>query len=113
MVIETRKPEETYELGRKMGREAEPGQIICLSGDLGVGKTVFTQGFAAVSYTHLDVYKRQHLPQAHPRSVQSRRYTPTTHAHAVPAKSTNSATEELNNRRITRAGVISSEHRPL
>ena len=25
MVIETRKPEETYELGRKMGREAEPG----------------------------------------------------------------------------------------
>ena len=47
MVIETRKPEETYELGRKMGREAEPGQIVCLSGDLGVGKTVFTQGFAA------------------------------------------------------------------
>ena len=44
-----------------MGREAKPGQIICLSGDLGVGKTVFTQGFAAgpVSYTHLDVYKRQ------------------------------------------------------
>lgn len=47
MVIETRKPEETYELGKKMGREAKPGQIICLSGDLGVGKTVFTQGFAA------------------------------------------------------------------
>ena len=41
MVIETRKPEETYELGRKMGREAGPGQIVCLSGDLGVGKTVF------------------------------------------------------------------------
>ena len=47
MVIETRKPEETYELGRKMGGEAGPGQIVCLSGDLGVGKTVFTQGFAA------------------------------------------------------------------
>ena len=40
MVIETRKPEETYELGRKMGREAEPGQIVCLSGDLGVGKSM-------------------------------------------------------------------------
>ena len=29
MVIETRKPEETYELGRKMGGEAGPGQIVC------------------------------------------------------------------------------------
>ena len=38
MVIETRKPEETYELGRKMGGEAGPGQIVCLSGDLGVGR---------------------------------------------------------------------------
>ncbi len=47
MVIETWKPEETYELGRKLGQEAVPGQIICLNGDLGVGKTVFTQGFAA------------------------------------------------------------------
>ena len=47
MVIETWKPEETYELGKKLGHEAVPGQIICLNGDLGVGKTVFTQGFAA------------------------------------------------------------------
>ena len=46
-VFETWKPEETYELGRKMGEEAAPGQIVCLNGDLGVGKTVFTQGFAA------------------------------------------------------------------
>ena len=48
-VFETWKPEETYELGKKMGEEAVPGQIICLNGDLGVGKTVFTP----VSYTHL------------------------------------------------------------
>lgn len=47
MVIETWKPEETYELGKKLGQEAKPGQVICLNGDLGVGKTVFTQGFAA------------------------------------------------------------------
>ena len=46
-VFETWKPEETYELGKKMGEEAVPGQVICLNGDLGVGKTVFTQGFAA------------------------------------------------------------------
>ena len=45
-VFETWKPEETYELGKKMGEEAVPGQVICLNGDLGVGKTVFTQGFA-------------------------------------------------------------------
>ena len=47
MVIETWKPQETYELGKKLGQEAKPGQVICLNGDLGVGKTVFTQGFAA------------------------------------------------------------------
>ena len=46
-VFETWKPEETYELGKKMGEEAVPGQVICLNGDLGVGKTVFTPGFAA------------------------------------------------------------------
>ena len=46
-VFETWKPEETYELGKKMGEEAVSGQVICLNGDLGVGKTVFTQGFAA------------------------------------------------------------------
>ena len=45
-VFETFSPQETYDLGRKLGREAYPGQVICLDGDLGVGKTVFTQGFA-------------------------------------------------------------------
>ena len=45
--IESFSPEETYETGRKLGKAAEPGQIICLDGDLGAGKTVFTQGFAA------------------------------------------------------------------
>ena len=75
MVIETRKPEETYELGRKMGREAEPGQIVCLSGDLGVGKTVFTQGFAvgldiegpvnSPTFTILQQYEDGRLPLYH------------------------------------------------
>ena len=75
MVIETRKPEETYELGKKMGREAKPGQIICLSGDLGVGKTVFTQGFAAglgiegpvnsPTFTILQQYEDGRLPLYH------------------------------------------------
>ena len=47
MVVETKSAEETYELGKKIGMEAQPGQIYTLVGDLGVGKTVFTQGVAA------------------------------------------------------------------
>ena len=47
MIVETFSADETYEYGRKMGAEAQPGDVYCLTGDLGVGKTVFTQGFAA------------------------------------------------------------------
>ena len=47
MVIETHDPEETFEVGRKIGMNAKPGQIYTLTGNLGVGKTVFTQGVAA------------------------------------------------------------------
>jgi tRNA threonylcarbamoyladenosine biosynthesis protein TsaE len=47
MVTETFSSDETYAYGYKLGREAQPGDIYCLTGDLGVGKTVFTQGFAA------------------------------------------------------------------
>ena len=46
MIIETRTPEETFEIGRKIGQSARPGQVYSLTGDLGVGKTVFTQGVA-------------------------------------------------------------------
>ena len=46
MIYETMSPKETFELGKKIGLEAKAGEIICLDGDLGVGKTVFTQGFA-------------------------------------------------------------------
>ena len=46
VIYETEKPEETFELGRRMGLKAVPGAVYCLEGDLGVGKTVFTQGFA-------------------------------------------------------------------
>ena len=47
MVIETHDREETFEVGRTIGMNAKPGQIYTLTGDLGVGKTVFTQGVAA------------------------------------------------------------------
>lgn len=46
MEFETNCPEETFEIGRMMGEKAEAGDVFTLSGDLGVGKTVFTQGLA-------------------------------------------------------------------
>lgn len=46
MVIETRSPEETFAVGKSLGEKAFPGQVLTLTGDLGVGKTVFTQGLA-------------------------------------------------------------------
>lgn len=45
-IFESYSPNDTYEIGRNMGLVATPGQVVCLNGDLGVGKTVFTQGFA-------------------------------------------------------------------
>ena len=75
MVIETWKPQETFELGRRMGERAQAGQIICLEEDLGVGKTVFTQGFAeglgirepvnSPTFTILQQYEEGRLPLYH------------------------------------------------
>ena len=47
MIKESFSAKDTYELGRILGQKAEAGDIVCLNGDLGVGKTVFTQGFAS------------------------------------------------------------------
>ena len=75
MVTETRSPEETYALGEKIGKAAQPGQIYTLTGDLGVGKTVFTQGVAAglgitepvssPTFTIVQVYDEGRLPFYH------------------------------------------------
>ena len=46
-IYETHSMEETRELGRQMGTEAGPGDVLTLSGDLGVGKTALTKGFAS------------------------------------------------------------------
>ena len=46
MIFETDCARETWELGKKAGEFARPGMVVALDGDLGVGKTVFTQGFA-------------------------------------------------------------------
>jgi len=46
MIIETNSPGETFDLGVSLGEKAKAGQVIGLVGELGVGKTIFTQGFA-------------------------------------------------------------------
>ena len=47
IVRESFSMEDTFELGKQFGAAAKEGAVFCLSGDLGTGKTVFTQGFAA------------------------------------------------------------------
>jgi tRNA threonylcarbamoyladenosine biosynthesis protein TsaE len=46
MIYESNSPEETKEIGKAIGEKAIEGDIYCLVGDLGVGKTEFTKGFA-------------------------------------------------------------------
>lgn len=75
MIYETNSPEETFEIGRKLGKSAKAGQIICLNGDLGVGKTVFTQGFASglgieecvnsPTFTIVQIYEEGRIPLYH------------------------------------------------
>lgn len=75
MVRETRSPEETFQLGEELGRKAGPGQVFTLTGDLGVGKTVFTQGLAkglgieepvsSPTFTIVQVYEGGRLPFYH------------------------------------------------
>ncbi len=75
MIIETRSEQETYELGRKLGEQAMPGQVFTLVGDLGVGKTVFTKGLAvglgiteqisSPTFTIVQVYEEGRLPFYH------------------------------------------------
>ena len=75
MIRETNSERETYELGLAMGREARPGEVYTLIGDLGVGKTVFTKGLAAglgikepvssPTFTILQEYEEGRLPFYH------------------------------------------------
>lgn len=44
--MESFSSEDTFQAGFMLGQKARPGDVYCLEGDLGVGKTVFTQGFA-------------------------------------------------------------------
>lgn len=75
LVLELESPEKTFLLGRCLGQAAEPGEVYTLTGDLGVGKTVFAQGFAAglgvteqvnsPTFTILQIYEEGRLPLYH------------------------------------------------
>lgn len=73
--IETFSPEETFRIGMELAAKAEPGQVYTLIGDLGVGKTVFTQGMAeglgieepvnSPTFTIVQVYEEGRMPFYH------------------------------------------------
>lgn len=75
IVWESFSPEETFAIGEKLGREAKPGEVYTLIGDLGVGKTVFTQGVArglgitepvnSPTFTIVQIYEDGRLPFYH------------------------------------------------
>lgn len=68
-------PEETYHIAKELGEQAKPGDVICLNGDLGVGKTLFSQGFAkglgiedsvnSPTFTIVQEYDEGRLPLYH------------------------------------------------
>lgn len=72
---ETFSPEETFAIGERFGQQAKPGQVLALTGDLGVGKTLFTQGLAkglgidgpvsSPTFTIVQVYENGRLPFYH------------------------------------------------
>ncbi len=74
-MIETFSPEETFELGQTIGQQAQPGEVYTLVGDLGVGKTVLTQGIAkglcieepvnSPTFTIVQVYEEGRMPFYH------------------------------------------------
>ena len=74
-VYESFSEEMTFDIGKKLGEKADKGEIICLEGDLGVGKTVFTKGFAeglnieenidSPTFTIVQEYTEGRLPLYH------------------------------------------------
>lgn len=75
MVIEVSREQETREIGKKLGLQAKPGEVYALIGDLGTGKTVFSQGFAeglgieepvnSPTFTIVQIYEEGRLPFYH------------------------------------------------
>ncbi len=84
----SRSPEQTRRMGMRLGALLQPGDLVCLQGDLGAGKTTFVQGVAqgwgsldevssptfvlvnayrradGAQLSHFDAYRIESLPEA-------------------------------------------------
>lgn len=75
MIFESFSETDTFELGVKIGKEAKPGDVFTLLGDLGVGKTALTKGVAqgleitepicSPTFTIVQVYEDGRIPFYH------------------------------------------------
>lgn len=75
MIFESYSADETFEIARKMGETIKPGTVITMDGDLGAGKTLFTQGLAegmgitepvnSPTFTILQIYDTGRMPLYH------------------------------------------------
>ena len=73
--IISKSPEDTFALGEQIGESVAPGSVLTLVGDLGVGKTVFTQGLAeglgisdavnSPTFTIVQIYEEGRIPLYH------------------------------------------------
>ena len=73
--VESYSAADTFSIGKELGSQALAGQVYCLEGELGVGKTVFTQGFASglgisesvnsPTFTILQEYQKGRIPLYH------------------------------------------------
>ncbi len=75
MIFESNSAKDTFDFGAELGKKAVPGQVICLDGDLGTGKTVLTKGIAAglgidepvvsPTFTIVQIYEQGRIPLYH------------------------------------------------
>ncbi|MGN0495090.1 MAG: tRNA (adenosine(37)-N6)-threonylcarbamoyltransferase complex ATPase subunit type 1 TsaE [Lachnospiraceae bacterium] len=75
MEYESRNPKDTFDIAMQLGQNAKPGDVFCMIGDLGVGKTLFSQGFAkgldiedninSPTFTILQEYEEGRIPLYH------------------------------------------------
>ena len=75
MILDSFSEVDTFEIGKKLAMNSKPGDVFALTGDLGVGKTVFAKGFAeglgikdnisSPTFTFVLVYENGRMPLYH------------------------------------------------